>query len=183
VFNFAAAVSLVLCMATVGLWVRSYRRADSVALIRGGSNGTHHVLGSARGAVYYWNSHWSPDGSGVRLTRESRALDSGLRDELLDSGRDVFGFGLVSHAGSPPGSRFLLVRVPYWAIAWILAFCAFRKSTYAFGRRVRAYRRSMRGYCANCGYDLRASRERCPECGEPIPTTRRGDITSAHESK
>jgi hypothetical protein len=44
-------------------------------------------------------------------------------------------------------------------LAWLLAP----------GTRAAFQRRVERGLCVNCGYDLRASQERCPECGEPIP--------------
>ena len=36
-------------------------------------------------------------------------------------------------------------------------------------RRGREKRRRWEGeFCPGCGYDLRASRDKCPECGRPI---------------
>jgi hypothetical protein len=55
----------------------------------------------------------------------------------------------------------LLSALP--VLAWIL-LTAVRAP-----RRVRTARRQRRGECLRCGYDLRFSRGKCPECGEPIP--------------
>jgi hypothetical protein len=67
---------------------------------------------------------------------------------------------------------------PYWSIALVMGMIA----GISAWRRIRAARRRKSQVCVFCGYDLRASRERCPECGEPIPASCSGDATSAHES-
>jgi hypothetical protein len=68
------------------------------------------------------------------------------------------------------GGRLLLERnrgfsLPYWMIAVILGATP---ASWLWGfRRVR--RRIRAGLCPTCGYDLRATPERCPECGA-VPT-------------
>jgi len=63
----------------------------------------------------------------------------------------------------PNGS--LRIFLPYWLP---LAFALVPPLWWVIERIQRARRRHS-GLCRGCGYDLRASRDRCPECGEPIP--------------
>ena len=57
------------------------------------------------------------------------------------------------------------VTAPCWAIA----AAAIPLPTIWLERRRKKVRAEMLGLCPKCGYDLRASPERCPECGTPVP--------------
>jgi hypothetical protein len=56
------------------------------------------------------------------------------------------------------------VSIPFWLLALPLAVMpVWRLSQW---RRRLVFAR--KGLCIRCGYDVRASTDRCPECGEPI---------------
>lgn len=51
--------------------------------------------------------------------------------------------------------------VPYWFLMLVFAILPVRR----FYLWVRTRRRRQRGLCERCGYDLRGSLDKCPECG------------------
>ncbi len=61
--------------------------------------------------------------------------------------------------------RFIL---PLWMVTG--SFAAMACYLYFLPRRTRRKRKKL-GLCIKCGYDLRASEERCPECGQEFETT------------
>jgi hypothetical protein len=78
--------------------------------------------------------------------------------------------GLVySSVSQPPATFFVYVGLPLWLPAVLYAIALI---TWARTSRVAV----KVGFCRNCGYDLRATPDRCPECGT-IPPTKKA-ITS-----
>ena len=61
------------------------------------------------------------------------------------------------------------VYFPYWLVFLPTAIVPLLALRSAWRRR-RIVRRFAGGLCWNCGYDLRATPERCPECGLTTPT-------------
>jgi len=86
-------------------------------------------------------------------------------------------------ARHPKFYTLVFIRLPYAAVLpWIathLVVGAFSVvavllalSRYAIARR-RWKRRTCAGLCPGCGYDLRASKDRCPDCGRVIESADR----------
>ena len=57
------------------------------------------------------------------------------------------------------------LTIPHW---FALLFCIFFPLLW-LRRLLRQRGRARDGLCLHCGYDLRASKENCPECGTQIP--------------
>jgi hypothetical protein len=151
-FTLLAALSLLLCVAAVGVWVKSFWLADSITLRRispqAGLMEERSVL-STRGRVAFARDQWQ--------------IHPGFYASPADMQKLVDQAGL-SHTSIRPEMRLpLAVRyvVPHWVVPPVFAALPM---AYLW-RRSRDQRRSRTGLCPTCGYDLRASPERCPECG------------------
>jgi hypothetical protein len=71
----------------------------------------------------------------------------------------IHSFTIPQASGRVVKQRF--VGLPIWFLAWAFAM----PPAIALQRHRKRQRRIRNGLCLACGYDLRASGERCPECG------------------
>jgi hypothetical protein len=144
--------SLLLCLATLGLWVRSYWVADSLN-IRG----------------FTW---WS-----------RRGLVGINDDPALTADLEAYLRSLEAYAAHPSDKRmaehFGAEIAPKPALPQLLRIDRFERSVptavivavsalLPILLLLRSRRHHRKGFCAVCGYDLRATPDRCPECGSLV---------------
>jgi len=149
-FNWLTLVSLLLGIAVAGLWVRSvWWTGDAVNL--GSANGVfvHDVWILSDGGIisvsndfsFTWRTELPPGQNWVALEREHTRWSQVIHGIAIPK---VFKFSIADWL-----LIILCLPLPFW---WAVQ---------------RHRNRRPPGQCLKCGYDLRASKDQCPECGAP----------------
>lgn len=155
IFTVVAAIGLALAIATVVLWVRSHRPAGSLGITDSIDIRNHDPR--------YW----------IVSRKDQLVLCRQVGKDWDHPLREVNVPGVVRFGGGW-GDRSMLwnLVVPHWLVATV-AVIPFLIWLPILRRALRARKRLRQGFCPKCGYDLRATPDRCPECGaeaaKPIP--------------
>jgi hypothetical protein len=186
IFNFFAAISLAICIAVALAWVRSSVRFDRVRL-----TSVKQVAGYTK--FEYWSGALYPGvivfhrDHGVRWPAKGGMISTvplgiEIKYDHLNrpgvrfhhkTGLLYFGFDVRSYSVSTgEQSTVTDVCVPFWLFAMLSA--ALPAIWYRRFRRDRRRRfRLSHGLCVFCGYDIRSTGSRCPECGTvPVQSDR-----------
>jgi hypothetical protein len=187
-----SAASLLLCAAACAQWVRSYSHEDRIPLpFLGPGRAVRSTAGSLRvGNEHLWLD-WRAESRAAserfarsavekrdlvrrdHQIRRARSAVGGRRDAEVDAELDLLNElerDLRARADAlrrdilpppPPGEPSFVRVVPYW----LPVLCLAAPPAASMLRWARRARRRQRGLCRQCGYDLRATPRRCPECG------------------
>jgi len=177
-----AGIMLLLSVAIAGIAIRSYIVVDELFAGAVTTFAMHSHAGKLEVTSTCYESCSEDDKQFFRSVRRGWCLDQPRRDtgsmtaysRLYPICRHVLGFWYMHRdlpGGPMPYSQTVLVT-PYWMP---LAVCALVPARWFFLVRPRLVwrRRVRRGLCAFCGYDLRATPQRRPECGRTPYVIRR----------
>ena len=166
-FNLLTLLSLVICVAAVTLWVRSYRWMDQLrwwsppdTVLAACSDHGRVALALAVGLRH---SKWGCEREARDVAGQPGVWERDAHSANYHVG--VLGFG-YANADRVEGiaERLRLVTLPHWFLCLALAALPVVR----LARTLRRRRHAAAGLCVRCGYDLRASPGRCPECGETV---------------
>jgi hypothetical protein len=155
------------------LWYRSHRHTDVLALFlhdgkaqvlvcdrgRAVLLATNISFGSARAYTYDFTTGSNDDFADVRQALyETPPVPEYLAGVLLGRRTGEILLNL-------PNEHYRMISVPFWQLA-IVGGLPLLLGLRTFWKR-RAW--GTKGHCAACGYDVRFSSCRCPECGLELP--------------
>jgi hypothetical protein len=173
-FNGIAALSLLMCVATAILWMRSHWIGDEWTFQKDRTkNGKSHLFAadarSTTGSVEVLIESGIANKNTLDLTeaRHSegptfRLIFQGMHGTLLErlGFRLNWGPWIFVHGVNAYGVTSVTINFPFWFLA-----TAFAGTPLLWILTVRSRRSASSGFCQSCGYDLRATPGQCPECG------------------
>ena len=154
-----ALVSLAGCFAWIMLWVRGYLVLSSLSY---GRPGWMVVVTNATGRLEFgWHTgHIAPVDIGLRWL-ERPPVPPLPWFWIGDGAVRIGGFSIsVTSNSTPPTGTIRWVAIPHYALAALWMVIPLR-----WLRRAIVPPPDPGAICQQCGYDLRATPERCPECG------------------
>ena len=166
IFNGLTVMSLLLCIATAGLWVRSYKVQDFWDYYCPGAVGSEHLI-SSLGRVEFT---YTTDHGGIMYPHGDLVEDPAPPYVLkVAEGRGVtiivdrIGFGYWTETGKVFSleTRTWGCLLPFWFLTLLTSLLPGTRLLLFLRRR----RKRSESFCQKCGYDLRATPDRCPECG------------------
>lgn len=143
--SISSAVSLSLCVVACVLWAISYRIA---AFERVDLNRSEAVFGVDEGRLRleYITPSWREPGERPRAMEMSFWKAEPTAAPAVSYSDDL-----------GAGSRYRMLSFPLWLVGVALSAAPFL--------HLMARNRTPGFVCPSCGYDLRATPDRCPECG------------------
>jgi hypothetical protein len=166
---------VLLAVGVVGLWVDSIETRSHIGYSWGSRNDDsvrNVFVTSGKQRFLIWHLRWGPSENVGTFHSEwhvSRGNEpERYGDSILEQSPGFLGwFGLgreVSNTGATANSTGLTM---YWLMFphWFLLLLLLPWPAKRGWGWLKLRRRRRKGLCLHCGYDLRASPERCPECG------------------
>lgn len=181
--NIAALLSTLLGIFIIAVWIRSHypttryewTRRDLLAPRE--LRQREYQLHLAKNALFLQGSDWTiTDRSQILgLARRPTGVWTFLREpiggvvQFSPLPKSILGLGYQSTGGTGQTIPGFFFRLPYWMA--LLPCCLLPAIWFRNNLHSRTQRKwAATGCCPRCGYDLRASPARCPECGQANPT-------------
>jgi hypothetical protein len=158
--NLAAGISLLLCATTIVVWLRSYYCSD---MMYRGVPGRADGIDSGMGQFSVSLQRINPQAQPRRFVEWTSRRPA--QYPVFSNARIWYEFlGFRSYSLQTTSVTMHRWVLPYWLptlATALLPALALRRAYSTRRQRLRAQHR----LCLVCGYDLRATPDRCPECG------------------
>ena len=151
-FNGVTILSLLLSLAFAALWGRSYWKCEDVVFV---SHQNFRMIAIQNFRNGFMVQSRDPDFFGLPL---GFSYGSGPpHSEVFERAR----FGIQWYVAEYGRYAAQDIIIPH---AYFIALFALLPARWLY-RRIRRRATRLPGHCRTCGYDLRATPDRCPECG------------------